>query len=398
MIEGQHTPTHRQPGTTSLSAPNPPHFKVAWLGHLEGKAHSDGLSTYTREACSQLRRCGVETILFHHEPSTDQTTAIKVPTGFRFKTMRVPSPGSGAYLAGQLKRSHVDLVHVSISFSLLDWRLPEIAHQLGLPVIATFHVPYDRRPSWRSTVLNMIARAYAPALSRYDQVIVFSQEHRQQLIAAGVKPDVLAVIPNGVDINRYSPGSSEFRSRSELQLLVTYMGRLDPEKNCDVLCSAWSEMDLPPRSLLLVVGSGSERKRLVRRFGSNRSIRFTGLVRSEAERVDMLRGTDVFIQPSAAEGLSLSLLESMSCGCCTLATDAGSDGEVVSGAGIALDPLNLKPQLQLALQICIEHPDLRDKLGMLARQRVIEAYDIERNFANLVAIYERLLGRQQPQP
>ena len=370
-------------------------MKVAWLGHLEGE-RSDGLSTYSREAREQLARRGVDVLFFHYEEPGMQPASLVMPRGFRFKTMRVPSLGSSAFIAEHLRRFKADLVHVSMSFSLIEWRVHEIAHSMGLPAVATFHVPYDRRPGLRNYVLNMVTKAYAPALSHYDKVIIFSEGHRAQLAGVGVDPKVLAVIPNGVDVERYHPGPSLFRQGAGVGFLATYMGRLDPEKNCEVLCDAWADLDLGDGNLLMLMGQGTERRRLLRRFGKHPQIRLPGLIRSEAERIDILRGSDIFILPSSIEGLSLSLLEAMACGCCTLATDVGSDGEVTRGVGITLNPLALRPQLELAIRLCQEQPQLRQHLGRLARARVLQRYNLKDNFNQLLDLYERLLGPAPP--
>jgi glycosyltransferase involved in cell wall biosynthesis len=99
----------------------------------------------------------------------------------------------------------------------------------------------------------------------------------------------------------------------------------------------------------VVIGGGSERRRLERRYRGSRVV-FTGQVMDEAERIAMLRAMDIFVLPSLVEGLSLSLLEAMACGVATIATDVGSDGEALRGAGVLVDPKDLEGQLRLALR------------------------------------------------
>ena len=48
--------------------------------------------------------------------------------------------------------------------------------------------------------------------------------------------------------------------------LVGYLGRVDPEKNVDILVRAFQDVDAPEDVKLVVVGSGSEKRRLDRRF------------------------------------------------------------------------------------------------------------------------------------
>ena len=105
-----------------------------------------------------------------------------------------------------------------------------------------------------------------------------------------------------------------------------------------------------------------------------------------------MRGADVFILPSLVEGLSLALLEAMSCGLACIATDAGADGEVLEkGAGIILNTHNVTSQLQTLFPLFRDHPELNILLGQKARQRVLERYTLSRNITQLEMLYDEVL-------
>merc|ERR1711952_177265 len=55
----------------------------------------------------------------------------------------IPSPGALRELRESLERLKPDLVHASLTLSPLDFRLPELCQQLGIPLVATFHPPFD---------------------------------------------------------------------------------------------------------------------------------------------------------------------------------------------------------------------------------------------------------------
>ena len=139
----------------------------------------------------------------------------------------------------------------------------------------------------------------------------------------------------------------------------------------------------------MVVGGGSEKRRLDRRYGNARVV-FTGQVMDEAKRIAMLRAMDIFVLPSMVEGLSLSLLEAMACGVAPVATDVGSDGEALRGAGMLVDTKDLDGQLRLALRTLIEFPDFRAELGRRARARAVERYSLSDNLDRLLAVYREL--------
>jgi glycosyltransferase involved in cell wall biosynthesis len=365
-------------------------LRVAWLGHQSGRA-GDGLLTYSREIVAGLRARGVKVFFVHHgalPALTDDSLTLRSLTGSH--RYIISSPRAKRTITDLLRRERVDVVHVSLSFStLIDFGLPELCHELGLPAVATFHVPYDSRFGLWQGISTAVYRLYAQSLASFDRVIIFSEQQKSLLEHYGVPADNVAVIPNGVDIDKYSPGASEFKQTLEASAVVGYLGRVDPEKNVDILVRAFQDVDAPEDVKLVVIGNGSEKRRLDRRYGNARVV-FTGQVMEEAKRIAMLRAMDIFVLPSMVEGLSLSLLEAMACGVAPVATDVGSDGEALRGAGILVDTKDLDGQLRLALRTLIEFPDFRAELGRRARARAVERYSLSDNLDRLLAVYRAL--------
>jgi len=145
---------------------------------------------------------------------------------------------------------------------------------------------------------------------------------------------------------------------------------------------------------LVVVGDGQERLKLARRYRSNTQIIFTGLIKEHSQLIDILRGADAFFLPSVIEGLSLAMLEAMSSGVATIATNVGDDGYALEGAGIVLDPSQLTSELSAAMKSMIENPELCQDLGSQARKRVLERYSLEKNIDQVVDIYHKLTEKR----
>ena len=115
----------------------------------------------------------------------------------------------------------------------------------------------------------------------------------------------------------------------------------------------------------------------------------------EQQRINILRAADVFILPSLVEGLSISLLEAMSCGVACLATDAGADGEVLdNGAGVVLDTQEVTAQLKILLPLFRDHPEMSRLLGNKARQRVLERYTLHQNLTKLEHLYLEIANKE----
>ena len=363
-------------------------LRVAWLGHRSTKG-ADGIITYSREITAGLQRRGVDVVFFHHEPALADENSVVLDALSLSHRLVISRPGTKRMLVDLLRRHEVDVVHVSFSFSSLDFNLPKLCHQLGIPIVGTFHVPFDQRVSVWSTISGALYRVYAQALAGCDAVIIFSEAQRGILRHLGVPDEVIRVLPNGVDIDKYAPGPSAMRERFGARRLFTYLGRVDPEKNVDDLLAAFSSAHPPDDLKLVVVGGGAEKRRLERRYRGPQ-VTFTGPITNEEERIAILRASDAFFLPSDVEGLSLAMLEAMACGVATVATDVGSDGEALRGAGIVLNPRHLEEELGLAIRTLAEMPDLCAHLGRLARERAVERYSLEHNLDRLVDLYESL--------
>jgi glycosyltransferase involved in cell wall biosynthesis len=120
-----------------------------------------------------------------------------------------------------------------------------------------------------------------------------------------------------------------------------------------------------------------------------------GYIADEERRLEILRGSDVFILPSLVEGLSISLLEAMACGLACLATNVGADGEVLeNGAGVVLTTKRVTSQLATLLPLFQDHPELTTLLGKKARQRVLERYTLSRNLNQLEQLYDQVLEQR----
>ena len=366
---------------------------MAWLGH-QTAALGGGMATYSNETIARLRLRGVRVTFFHHEgkektgvdPAGDEVELAAVPI---MRSLVLSPPSARRALVQKLEGHAFDLVHASFWFSSLDFDLPRLCRRLGIPLLATFHVAFDARLSLWGGLTGAAYRLYAPALAECDRVIVFGSNQRDLLAGLGVPKEKLSVLPNGVDVDKYSPGPPDWKRKVEADRLFVYLGRLDAEKNVDDLLDAFLDVRPPPRTRLVVVGAGTERRRLARRY-KDPAILFTGHVTDEAERIAILRAADAFFLPSSVEGLSLAMLEAMGCGAATVATDVGADGDALRGAGIVLDPGELRAELRAAFRLLIENPWLVAHLGEAARRRAVERYSLERNVDGLVQLYEEL--------
>lgn len=376
---------------------------IAWLGK---KSPFCGNVTYSREITNSLLDRGYRVSFFHFDPpekSGDrpepQPDIQEVPIPFLYKSQiyTIPSLRSSKVLVESLQKLKPDLVHASLTLSPLDFMLPEICEELDLPLVATFHPPFDsKRLSLTSGTQHLMYQVYAPCLSNYDRVIVFSFVQRNLLLRLGVPDEKVVVIPNGVDPEKYFPGSSNLKAQFQAKRLFVYQGRIAPEKNVEALLRAWRNCNMGDDCKLLIVGNGPLAASLKHTYSTESNIIWMGFVADEHQRIRILQGADVFILPSLVEGLSISLLEAMACELTCIATNAGADGEVLEdGSGITLSTHRVASQLQTLLPLCRDQPELTALLGKKARQRVLDRYTLSQNVTQLESLYQQLLNRRK---
>jgi glycosyltransferase involved in cell wall biosynthesis len=370
-------------------------MRVAWFGHA-ASAKRDGIVTYSRETVRGLLERELDVMFFYHATRErivmppPNVHAVRIGALDILNRAVVSSPRAQHIIRHTLETMRPAVAHVSLSFSNLDLSLPDLCHDLGIPIVATLHIPYGPPGSFWAGATRVLYWIYSSTLAKYDAVIVFSHSQRTMLEEYGVAPARIRVVPNGVDVTKYAPGPRDYKKELGAQLLISYVGRVDPEKNVNVLLETFEGLDLPADYCMVIVGDGLELGRLRRKYASDGRIIFRGFVRDDLERARILRSSDIFVLPSSVEGLSLSLLEGMASGAATIATDVGSDGEALQGAGIVIDLDSLDEQLPLALRLLIDYPDFRHELGHRARTRAVDLYSLKDNLDQLVRLYREL--------
>ena len=223
-----------------------------------------------------------------------------------------------------------DVVQVVSSFQprSLPWIMR--LQKMGIKVVYAYTLATKRTPN----PFRRVFRRWTLRLlySRLDCVVVGSEMMQKDLIASVGTKARIAVIPNGVDLNKFRPAVSivDRRAlRSALGLddhhqMVTMIGSVHPRKGSDLLLEAWVHLAKRfPDAHLFLVGlrkylgypdlADFRRKieRLLAASGAAERVHFTGLVDNVP---DYLRASDVFVFPSEREGMPNAVIEAMACG------------------------------------------------------------------------------------
>jgi glycosyltransferase involved in cell wall biosynthesis len=248
------------------------------------------------------------------------------------------------------------------------------------------------KKTWRGRLRLSVFRRWT------DLVIVLDDAMRKEAISAGFDPRRLRHMNNGIDAKAFAPSASRQDAQSALGLagkvVVLSMGRLAAQKSLPVLFQSFAAARPGCPSLhLLVLGDGPERAALEALADSltiSEHVTFAG---NQADVKPYLHAADLFVLPSASEGISNALLEAMSAGLACLATPVGGNSEVLEAGrcGMLLPVGDIRAWSETLVQLG-QSSWARERLGKAAQERVRSEYDFSVVGERYESLYADLLG------
>jgi glycosyltransferase involved in cell wall biosynthesis len=238
--------------------------------------------------------------------------------------------------AGRFDVVHTHLYRACV-YGRVAARLAGVRH-----VVATEHSLGDGQIEGRRTTASVRALYLAAERIAAGPTIAVSQAVEQRLVAWGVKPSRITVIPNGIDPTELAFDEHRRRAtRARYGIaadarVVGGLGRLEPTKRFDLLIEAVRTL---PDVTLLLVGDGSARRQLETQAKciSDRVV-FAG---ATDHARDALCAMDLLAAPSEQETFNLAVLEALANGLRVLYTTCPPLDEVAEPVTAAT---NLPPE------------------------------------------------------
>jgi glycosyltransferase involved in cell wall biosynthesis len=243
---------------------------------------------------------------------------------------------------------------------------------------------------WGLTPQSLLARLFVRMRNRLlrgaERFIALSQEMTTEYLNAGVPRARLAVIANGVDVERFRPAEAEERLALRRRLglpagpMAVYTGRLVTYKGLPMLLRVWESLREETAATLVLVGEGgadvhaceAELRAFTASHRLESSVRFAGPV---ANVEDYLRSADLFVFPTTDEAFGLSLVEAMACGLPVVSTAVGGIGDfLVDGENGIVVPAGDEEALRCALRRAIGGGSEVDAIGRAARETAVSRF------------------------
>ena len=264
----------------------------------------------------------------------------------------------------------------------------------GVRVIATVHGPEWRASKWSALAAGAIRLGTRLADSSVDAVTAVSEAVQAEYLAlTGRRP---CYIPTGVTI----PDIVEARDIHELGLsaggYVLCAARLVPEKGVHYLTEAFRDLDTDKQ--LVIAGDSPHDGPYVRRLREQAgpSVRFVGYVTGRL--LAELYGNALFyVQPSEIEGLSISVLESLSYGRCVLASDIPTNVEALGECGYTFRSGDIA-DLRAKMRILLDNPAQCEAQFARTREYLARERNWDATTDQFEELYEAVLssrGRQR---
>jgi len=216
-----------------------------------------------------------------------------------------------------------------------------------------------------------------------DLVIVLSNSWRDNIQQIAPKANI-AVIPNSINL----PRLQEKQISSPLQL--TFLGLIGDRKGMFDLLKVVKKLIDNGYQVRLNIGGNGEITRLLkelRKLGIADSVKYCGWIQDK-EKDLLLRKTDIFVLPSYAEGMPMSILEAMSYAIPVVTTNVGGIPELVidGETGYLIDPGDLDA-LYKKISFLIQNKDIRRDFGNKGRMLIENTYNVDINSEKLSRIY-----------
>ncbi len=234
------------------------------------------------------------------------------------------------------------------------------------------------------------------ALATSDRVVCVSEEVRRLLEGlplCGPKARAAVVIPNGVDTARWTP-SPDRRPPSREGLRLCMSGTLTPRKRPGRAVGALAQLRRRGwNATLEICGDGPEQpalERVVAELDLGACVTLHGAL-PETKLHAVLAESHLALLPSRSEGMSMSVLEALSCGCPVIACAQASVAEVFGqDAGVHACPGANAKALADAVEECVVREGVWADAAQTARRAAVERFSLERQcdtFWETVAIW-----------
>lgn len=233
---------------------------------------------------------------------------------------------------------------------------------------------------------------YAREIAEYelaDLIVVPSQFVAESFVAEGVRADRLAVVPYGVNLQRFQPVATPDPDRFD----VVFVGQISPRKGIRDLLDGFRAAAIPNKKLTLIGTLSRELRNYVADKVSMDDIVLLGHV-PQPKLKNILSRSHAFCLPSIEDGFGMAIAEAMACGCPPIVThNAGGSSLVRDGENGFVVPIRSPGAIAEKLEMLAADSRMREAMSAAAVVAVQALGGWESYGREMVSVYRRTLER-----
>jgi glycosyltransferase involved in cell wall biosynthesis len=284
------------------------------------------------------------------------------------------------------RRGDVDVLHINVAAGGSAIRkaiLARFARSLGIPYVihlhgSRFHQFWD--------VAGPRARKLVDRMFGDSSATIVLGSFWAKLVADHVPAvrNKIVILPNATAQMRLVREPAD-----DGPVRISFLGEVGARKGTPQLVQALGQLADRQDWTATIAGNGAleETSAAAQQLGIGDRVSVPGWLDSAAT-ANVLRKTDIFVLPSFAENLPMSILEAFAAGAAVVATPVGAVPDVITHDknGLLVEAGDVDG-LASALRRLIADPDLRNALGAAAKRDHAERYNIDNYVGRLGDIW-----------
>ncbi|MFD5226076.1 glycosyltransferase [Microbacterium sp. NPDC058342] len=289
-----------------------------------------------------------------------------------------------------------DIVHIQ-SHIVIGRGLTRIAHQRGIPVVATNHVmaenilDHTTMPDFINRIVLQLAWADAKRTFDMTRAVTTPTRKAADFLERTIEISGVVPISCGIDRRNYTPVVGP-RERNR----ILFVGRLTGEKHVDVVLRAVAQLDPALDVHFDVAGGGDQRKALealTKQLGLEDRVTFHGRV-SDDELRELYSRSSLFAIASIAELQSIVTMEAMASALPVVGANAVALPHLVHDGenGYLFEPGNVDDLADKLTRVLTASPEEYERMQRASLDGVA-VHDINRTLDTFEALY-----RDEPLP
>jgi phosphatidylinositol alpha-mannosyltransferase len=291
-----------------------------------------------------------------------------------------------------LAREKFDIIHLHEPLApTLGFTVLRLSNTIN---VGTFHAA-ESRPSYRWTKPLLVSNLYKKWFRKLDGRIAVSKPARDFINKH--YPSNYEIIPNGVDINLFTPEVEPLPQYMDGKTNILFLGRSEKRKGLEYMVKAYGliKPDFPDIRLIVVSPPTRSREKYEKQVSDANLadvVFVDGYAVTETAKPRYYKTADIFCAPATGhESQGIVLLEAMATGKPVVASNISGYATVITTGveGLLVPPKQEVPLAQAISQL-IRNKALRAEMGSKGRARALE-YSWDRVSRKVMDFYTKTL-------